>query len=106
MSKTQINGAPFDQQAQVLVKTTVSYTANNSDNIIEGVGAGITVTLPASPVWGQRHRLVATTNALTLNGGGHTIAGSLTTVPANTAVDLTFSVANVWVGLCCGATGG
>jgi hypothetical protein len=104
MSKTQINGAPFLEGAQTIIHATSSYTAKNQDDIIDVVGGSLTVTLPANPVYGQCHRIIGSGNNVSVNGNGHSIAGTRNRVLSTTAVDYTFSTTDVWVASCC-ATG-
>lgn len=112
MTIEQIPSAPFDENAQTLVRTDEDYLIDKGVDIVDAVAGQLTVLLPASPLHGARHRILATGGTVAVDGNGHNIIspGNIPmptyVVMAGQAVDLTFSTENVWLPVCCsGATG-
>lgn len=99
MSATQTS-APFVQEAQVVVEVSENYTASNRDRIIDVAGVR-TIKLPPNPVRGQKHRILAGSGAVTVDGNGHTIAATINTVPTHKAVDFLFSTSDTWLAYAC-----
>lgn len=99
MSTTQKTGAPFNENAQVVIETTVAYTIRNSDNQVVAIGGALTFTLPDNPRPGQRHLLVAAGGAITVvAGSGATLSGSKDTVPASGSAEYVYvDTGTVWV---------
>lgn len=68
-----------------LISKTANYTIQSSDYIISigTLSGSITITLPSSPSNGETHIIAdsngsAAAHQITINGGGHNIAGSST----------------------------
>lgn len=102
MTTEQISGAPFEENAQTVIKTDADYVMSNADDVVDVTApGGVTISLPPNPRIGQRHRLLAPAGSFGVDGNGHVIAGGFTTVQIFSAVDYTFSAANVWVANCC-----
>ena len=97
MTTRQIPSAPFDQNAQNVISTDQDFTLNLGDDIVDVVGPGVTLTLPPNPVYGQRHRIIASGGNVSVLGNGHPIVGGGSFVFVFSALDLTFSVSNEWV---------
>jgi hypothetical protein len=114
MTIEQIPSAPFDENAQTLVRTDENYTMDKGIDIVDAVAAGLTIRLPSSPIHGERHRVLSPGGNTTVDGNSHNIVGA-GNIPAATfavgagqAVDFTFSTDDVWLpaGVSAGATGG
>jgi hypothetical protein len=102
---TEQRNAPFNENAQVFVRTDANYTMNNDVDTVDVFGAGVTVNLPPEPVFGQSHRIVAGAGAVLVSGNGHTIAGGNNNIPTLTFAEYVFSssggAAGQWVSDCC-----
>ena len=96
MTTRQIPSGPFDQNAQIVIETDVNYTLKISDDVVDAIVPGITLTLPDNPLFGERHRLIASGGAVTVLGNGYPITGGGSSVPAGQALDLIFTTQSTW----------
>lgn len=109
MTIRQVVGTPWAQASERVIQTDEDYLVEHGDDVIDATGA-ITITLPASPQVGEKHRILAATDVVTLNGNGNSIlnpstgTSTLNTIPratyvvdAGIYVDVTFSTESVWV---------
>lgn len=100
MTIQQVNGAPFDENSQTVIRTNENYTMNNSDDIVDVPGPNVTIKFPPQPLVGQRLRIMAPTfENVFIDGNGHLFAGGASTgiLPGFGAHNFTFSSALVWV---------
>jgi hypothetical protein len=105
MTTEHITGAPFNENAQVVVRTDANYTMNNQDDVIDVLGPGVTISLPPHPVFGQLHKIVAGAGFVLVFGNGHPIGGFSTIVPTLRAAEYIFSSSGggsgQWISMCC-----
>lgn len=92
MTVQQIVSTP----GSVVVKTDQNYTLNKTDTNVDAT-ATVTLTMPFNPVYGERHRLIASGGIITVNGNGYPVVDGGGLVAQDTALDLIFSAANEWV---------
>jgi len=106
MTIRQIPAAPFDENAQQIVETDEDYTLDRNINVVDVTGPGVTIKMPANPHHGERHSLIASGGAVTVDGNGHPILGGGGSVSQGGFIDLIFSTTSAWAVNLSGAGGG
>jgi hypothetical protein len=101
MIRRQIPSSP-SQNAQSIVEVDEDYVVSTNDETVDAVGPNVTVTLPASPIFGVRYRIVASGGSVNVDGNGHPIEGG-GAVAHGLALELIFSASSTWVPV--GSTG-
>jgi hypothetical protein len=97
MSNRQIPSGPFNENAQRVIQVSSDYLVNDADDIIDIIADGVTVTLPANPLYGQRHRLLASGGNVAIDGNGHAVVGGISPIPLNSGAEITFSTLDRWI---------